>query len=106
MWSHVARCGAHKRALVDIEVKIKTHLQKKPALDDAAREARVARVATDRAEEDRAFAEAKASGLTRRGYGERRVRVALDASGIDEADRAEAMGTAATVAAMIAKAEI
>jgi len=33
----MARCSANKRALVDIEVKVETHLQQKPALDDARR---------------------------------------------------------------------
>ena len=36
----MTRRGANKRALVDIEVKVKTHLQKKPALDDAGRNVR------------------------------------------------------------------
>jgi regulatory protein len=40
--------------------------------------------------DDRAFAVARASALTRRGYGARRVREVLRAAGIGEDDRAEA----------------
>jgi regulatory protein len=40
--------------------------------------------------DDRAFASAKASSLLRRGYGERRVREALQAAGIAEEDSAPA----------------
>jgi len=40
--------------------------------------------------DDRAFAAAKASSLLRRGYGERRVRDALQAAGIEEEDAAPA----------------
>lgn len=40
--------------------------------------------------DDRAFASAKAASLGRRGYGERRVRQALRASGIEEEDSAKA----------------
>jgi regulatory protein len=40
--------------------------------------------------DDRAFAAAKASSLLRRGYGERRVREALQAAGIGEEDAAPA----------------
>jgi len=41
--------------------------------------------------DDRAFAEAKAASLTRRGFGERRVRVALNVAGIGDADRSDAL---------------
>lgn len=44
--------------------------------------------------DDRAFAGMKAASLTRRGYGRGRVRMALQASGIGEADGAEALETA------------
>ena len=40
--------------------------------------------------DDRAFASARAASLGRRGYGERRVKEALRAAGIDEADSEEA----------------
>ena len=40
--------------------------------------------------DDEAFANARAASLARRGYGERRVKAALDGAGIDEADAAEA----------------
>ena len=40
--------------------------------------------------DDRAFAASRAASLTRRGYGARRVRQALGAAGIAEADSAEA----------------
>jgi regulatory protein len=40
--------------------------------------------------DDRAFATVRAASLGRRGYGERRVREALRAAGIDEEDSAEA----------------
>jgi regulatory protein len=39
--------------------------------------------------DDRAFASARAASLQRRGYGERRVRQALGAAGIEEEDAAE-----------------
>ena len=38
--SHMARCSTDKRALVDIEVKVKTHLQKKSTLDNAGGDVR------------------------------------------------------------------
>jgi regulatory protein len=44
--------------------------------------------------DDRAFAEAKAGSLTRRGYGLRRVGAALSVAGIDEEDRAPALARA------------
>jgi regulatory protein len=44
--------------------------------------------------DDRAFAEAKAGSLTRRGYGVRRVGAALSVAGIDEDDRAPALARA------------
>lgn len=43
--------------------------------------------------DDRAYAEAKAASLSRRGYGEWRVQAALTASGIGEEDRAGALQT-------------
>ena len=48
--------------------------------------------------DDRAFAEAKASALSRRGYGERRIGEALRAAGIDEEDSREARGAAEAAA--------
>jgi regulatory protein len=56
----------------------------------AAIEAVVARCAALGYVDDRAFAEARAGALTRRGYGARRVAEALRAAGIDEADAAPA----------------
>lgn len=44
--------------------------------------------------DDKAFAAAKADGLTRRGYGARRVDAALRAAGIDEPDGAPALDAA------------
>lgn len=41
--------------------------------------------------DDRAFAEARAAALQRRGYGERRLDQVLHAAGIDEADGADAV---------------
>ena len=51
--------------------------------------------------DDRAFAEARGRSLARRGYGARRVDMALRAAGIDEDDRAAAVpdGDAAVAAA-------
>lgn len=40
--------------------------------------------------DDRAFARARAAALGRRGYGERRVRVALQVAGVEPEDREEA----------------
>jgi len=54
-------------------------------------EALVAELAENRLVDDRAYAEMKADGLSRRGYGPRRVRQALDAAGIAEGDAAEAL---------------
>ncbi len=51
----------------------------------------VAQMAEQRYVDDRAFAEMRASGLTRRGYGPRRVRQSLDAAGITLADSADAL---------------
>src|SRR4051812_29151490 len=48
--------------------------------------------------DDRAFASARAAALTRRGYGARRVGLALRAAGIDEEDGAEARALAAEAA--------
>jgi len=45
--------------------------------------------------DDRAFAEARGAALTRRGYGERRVREALRAAGIEEKDSEGARADAA-----------
>ena len=45
--------------------------------------------------DDRAFASARAAALTRRGYGARRVGLALRAAGIEEEDGAEARALAA-----------
>jgi regulatory protein len=45
--------------------------------------------------DDRAFAEAKAGSLLRRGYGERRVKEALRGAGIEEGDAAPAQELAA-----------
>lgn len=41
--------------------------------------------------DDRAFAEAKSASLLRRGYGRQRVRTALQAAGIEEDDRRDAL---------------
>lgn len=57
-------------------------------------EALVERMAALGYVDDRAFASARASALTRRGYGIRRVSVALRAAGIAEADSSEARETA------------
>jgi len=54
-------------------------------------EALVAELAENRFVDDRAYAEMKAGSLSRRGYGLRRVRQALDAAGIAEGDAAEAL---------------
>lgn len=48
--------------------------------------------------DDRAFAEARAGGLLRRGYGSGRVRLALSAAGIAEEDRASALENASAQA--------
>jgi len=48
--------------------------------------------------DDRAFASARAAALTRRGYGARRVGLALSAAGIGEEDGAEARRAAADAA--------
>jgi regulatory protein len=53
-------------------------------------EALVERMAGLRYVDDRAFAEARAAALGRRGYGERRVAQTLRAAGIEEEDGAEA----------------
>ena len=53
-------------------------------------QALVERMATLGYVDDRAFAGARAAALGRRGYGERRVREALRAAGIEEEDAAEA----------------
>lgn len=50
----------------------------------------VERMAELRYVDDRAFATARASSLGRRGYGERRVREALRAAGIEESDAEDA----------------
>ena len=47
---------------------------------------------------DGGFAESRGAGLTRRGYGGRRVAQALTAAGIDEADRAGALAEAGETA--------
>ncbi|HYD14046.1 MAG TPA: RecX family transcriptional regulator [Allosphingosinicella sp.] len=57
-------------------------------------EALVERMATLGYVDDRAFANARAGALTRRGYGLRRVGEALRAAGIGEEDGAEARETA------------
>ena len=59
--------------------------------DFAAAAVRTARVLAERFAalgyvDDRAFAAARAASLTRRGYGERRVRQALRAAGVEAAD--------------------
>jgi regulatory protein len=54
-------------------------------------EALVEELAENRFVDDRAYAEMKAGGLSRRGYGPRRVRQALDAAGIAEGDAADAL---------------
>lgn len=51
----------------------------------------VAQFAEQRFVNDRAFADMKAGGLTRRGYGPRRIRQSLDAAGIAAEDAAEAL---------------
>jgi regulatory protein len=56
---------------------------------DAAVAAIVGRMADMRYVDDRAFAEARARALVRRGYGRRRVMAALRAAGIEEEDAAE-----------------
>ena len=61
-------------------------------------EALVARMASLSYVDDRAFAAARAAALTRRGYGARRVGVALRAAGIEEEDGAEARTLAAEAA--------
>ena len=66
-------------------------------------EALVEELAGNRFVDDRAYAEMKAGGLSRRGYGPRRVRQALDAAGIAEGDAADALRGAeadSTVAAL------
>lgn len=57
--------------------------------------------------DDRAFASARARGLSSRGYGERRIESALRAAGVGEEDRAVAMDTvdAAAFAAALRFAE-
>jgi len=57
---------------------------------DAALAAIVARCAALGYVDDRAFAEARAAALTRRGYGARRVAAALRAAGIGDADAEQA----------------
>ena len=59
-------------------------------------DALVSELAESRFVDDRAYAEMKAGGLSRRGYGPRRVRQALDAAGIAESDAAEALMGAET----------
>lgn len=54
-------------------------------------EALVTEMAESRFVDDRAYAEMKAGGLTRRGYGPRRVRQALQAAGVEAADAADAL---------------
>ncbi len=61
---------------------------------DEAVEKLVGRMADAGYVNDRLFAESKAASLGRRGYGARRVREALSAAGIDEADQAEARESA------------
>jgi regulatory protein len=53
-------------------------------------DALVERMATLRYVDDRAFADARGAGLTRRGYGARRVAQALRAAGIEDDDAADA----------------
>lgn len=48
-------------------------------------------MAAQRFVDDRAYADMKAGGLARRGYGVRRVRQALDAAGIEGSDAEEAL---------------
>lgn len=57
-------------------------------------DALVAELAENRFVDDRAYAGMKADGLSRRGYGPRRVRQALDAAGIEGDDAAEALKVA------------
>jgi regulatory protein len=61
-------------------------------------EALVERMAVLGYVDDRAFANARAAALTRRGYGARRVGAALRAAGIGEEDSAEAREVAGEVA--------
>ena len=61
-------------------------------------EALVERMASLSYVDDRAFASARAAALTRRGYGARRVGLALRAAGIEEEDSAEARTLAADAA--------
>lgn len=70
-------------------------------------EALVAELSEKRFVDDRAYAEMKAGSLSRRGYGPRRVRQALDAAGIGEGDAADALRGAETesVAAALAYAK-
>lgn len=56
-------------------------------------EALVTQFEEQRFVDDRAFADMKAGGLTRRGYGPRRIRQSLDAAGIGTEDAAEALRT-------------
>ena len=58
----------------------------------------VARLAASGFVDDRAFAEARASGLSRRGYGARRVDEALRAAGIGPEDAEAALGEAGQTA--------
>lgn len=59
--------------------------------DEPRLDAIVAEMAENRFVDDRAFAEMKAGGLTRKGYGVRRVRQALQAAGVEEVDAADAL---------------
>lgn len=54
-------------------------------------DALVAQMAEQRFVDDRAFAGMKAEGLTRRGYGPRRIRQSLDAAGIGAEDVTQAL---------------
>ncbi len=58
--------------------------------DEPPVEGMVARFAELGYVDDRAFAEARAASLGRRGYGERRVQAALHAAGIEDADAGSA----------------
>lgn len=67
-------------------------------------DALIAELAENRFVDDRAYAEMKAEGLSRRGYGPRRVRQALDAAGIEESDAADAVRGAEAESAVAALA--
>jgi len=70
--------------------------------DEAPVEAIVARLAALGYVDDRAFARARAASLSRRGYGERRIREALRAAGVgrEDAEAGESAGRGALRAAL------